>query len=54
MFPPRHAIVVCVIALLVTGIVMVTSAGLAIDVQRDVTFFSIIFSRTTIYASTLR
>ncbi len=41
---------ISVIALLTTGIVIVTSAGLTIDPDRQVTVWSILSSRTTVYA----
>lgn len=43
------AIVVCVLGLLCVGVVMVNSAGLAIEPGEGVTFQSIVWSRSTVY-----
>lgn len=47
---PGHAIVLCVVALLTLGIVMVTSAGLTIDAPRPVSVIGILTSRPALYA----
>lgn len=46
----RQSIVLSAVTLLVTGIVMVTSAGLSIDPEHRISITRIIFSRTTLYA----
>ena len=47
----RHGqvVVLCVLALLTLGVVMVNSAGMSVDPQQAVTFESILFSRSTVY-----
>lgn len=50
-FQPRHALVVCVVALLATGIIMVTSAGLSVAPgATPTTALGILTSRNSIYA----
>jgi len=51
MLRARHAVILCVISLLTLGIVMVTSAGLAVDAQNRVTVEGILTGRTSIYAA---
>ncbi len=47
----RHGqvVVLCVLALLTLGVVMVNSAGMSVDPQEAVTLESILFSRSTVY-----
>lgn len=49
MLRPGQAVVLCVIALLTIGVVMVNSAGMSIDPKRAVTIQSILLSRSTAY-----
>ena len=49
MLRPGQAVVLCVIALLTIGVVMVNSAGMSIDPTRAVTIQSILLSRSTAY-----
>ncbi|MCC6909444.1 MAG: cell division protein FtsW [Phycisphaerales bacterium] len=50
MLRPGQTIIICVIALLTLGIVMVTSAGLTIDAERAVSFEGMLTGRSMIYA----
>jgi len=47
---PGHTIIVCVVALICIGIVMVTSAGLTIDAKQRLTILHLLTSRPLIYA----
>ncbi len=50
MLRPGQTIIICVIALLTLGIVMVTSAGLTIDPEQAVSFEGMLTGRSMIYA----
>lgn len=49
MLRPGQTVVLCVIALLTIGVVMVNSAGMSIDPKQAVTFQSILLSRSSAY-----
>jgi cell division protein FtsW len=49
MLRPGHAVLLCVLALLTIGVVMVNSADLSIDPREAVTAQSILLSRSTVY-----
>lgn len=51
MLRARHAVILCAIALLTLGIVMVTSAGLTVEPESRITVQGILTSRTSIYAA---
>jgi cell division protein FtsW len=45
-----HVVILCVVALLCLGVVMVTSAGLTIDAEREISVLSILKGRSAFYA----
>lgn len=49
MLRPGHVVILCVVALLTLGVVMVNSAGQTIDPKRAVTLETLLLSRSTIY-----
>lgn len=49
MLRPGQVVVLCVLALLTLGVVMVNSAGMSVDPSQAVTVESILLSRSTIY-----
>jgi cell division protein FtsW (lipid II flippase) len=49
MLRPGQVVVLCVLALLTLGVVMVNSAGMSVDPAQAVTVESILLSRSTVY-----